>query len=168
LPNLWRISQYVDLEGKGGLKSDGRWHRRGRRVVYLGESVAGVVLERLVHLMDDRKLPAGLQLISVDYPQSLECEEVLDTHLPNDWQANIETTQDAGDLWLQQRKTALLKVPSAVTPRTTNFLLNPEHSDWHLVKPAEYFRFDFDTRLKKLADSALSYGEEIRFVSPDE
>lgn len=26
---LWRISNYPDLSGKGGLEAEGRWHSRG-------------------------------------------------------------------------------------------------------------------------------------------
>jgi RES domain-containing protein len=73
VPSLWRISQYVDLTGEGGRKADNHWNRRGRPVVYLGQSVPGVLLERLVHLMDNTRLPEDLKLIHIEYTEAMEC-----------------------------------------------------------------------------------------------
>ena len=170
MPHLWRLSQYVDLSGEGGRRSSNRWNRRGRPVVYLAESVAGVVLESLVHLMDerDRKLPIGLQLIHVEYPASVDCRDIPESQLASDWRVNSAITQDAGDCWLRTRATALLSVPSAVIPSTRNFLLNPEHPEARLFAVQEHLPFNLDPRLKSLADFARSYLREIRFVSPDE
>ena len=170
LPNLWRISQYVDLRGEGGRRRAGRWNSAGKPVVYLGDSAAGVVLERIVHFMDQdcTRLPESLRLLLIEYPAAFQCEELSETELPSDWRTNLDITRNIGDRWLQQQKTALLKVPSAVVPFATNFLLNPEQEDWPLVTIERHFEFDFDPRLRVLADFALSYREEIRFVSPDE
>ena len=90
--------------------------------MYLGETVAGGVLENLVHRMDqdDRKLPEGLQLIRVEYPLGLECDELGESELAKDWRVKSEITQERGDRWLQQCRTALLRVPSAVVPCTSN------------------------------------------------
>ncbi|AVT78400.1 hypothetical protein RPPS3_43380 [Rhodopseudomonas palustris] len=54
---LWRISNYADLTGTGGLRASGRWHSRGRRIVYLADHPSSAVLEMLVH-MDREFLPA--------------------------------------------------------------------------------------------------------------
>jgi len=170
LPNLWRISQYIDLKGEGGRLRSNRWNIAGRPVVYLGESVAGVVLEYIVHFMelDSSRLPERLSLIQVEYPDAVQSDETSETRLPGDWRTNVKVTRSVGDNWLQQCKTVLLKVPSAVVPYTANFLLNPEHPDAHLVKIGEHFEFRLDLRLRVLADFALSYRSEIRFVAPDE
>ena len=48
---LWRISNYADLSGAGdGLLAAGRWHTRGRRIVYLADHPASALLEMLVHM----------------------------------------------------------------------------------------------------------------------
>jgi RES domain-containing protein len=47
---LWRISNYADLSGEGGRRAEGRWHERGRPVVYLAEHAALALLETMVHL----------------------------------------------------------------------------------------------------------------------
>jgi RES domain-containing protein len=46
---LWRISNHALLAGDGGLRVSGRWHTRGKRVVYCAENPAAALLEILVH-----------------------------------------------------------------------------------------------------------------------
>ncbi|WP_155836914.1 RES family NAD+ phosphorylase, partial [Paraburkholderia mimosarum] len=41
---FWRISNYADLRGIGGLRASGRWHYRGQPVVYLAENPALALL----------------------------------------------------------------------------------------------------------------------------
>lgn len=64
---LWRISNHADLRGIGGLKAAGRWHSRGRPVVYLAESQPGALLEVLVHIDVTRveNLPTHYTLLKV-------------------------------------------------------------------------------------------------------
>lgn len=55
---LWRISNHLSLAGKGGSRASGRWHTRGRRVVYCAENAAAALLEILVHFeIEIRDLP---------------------------------------------------------------------------------------------------------------
>ena len=42
---LWRISDFADLAGEGGLLVSGRWHSRGRRIVYLSDHPATALIE---------------------------------------------------------------------------------------------------------------------------
>ena len=55
---LWRISNYADLSGIGGLRAAGRWHSQGRRIVYLADHESSALLEMLVH-MDRDLMPAS-------------------------------------------------------------------------------------------------------------
>jgi RES domain-containing protein len=72
---LWRISNYADLSGEGGRRSDGRWHEQGRSVVYLAEHPALALLEVLVHLeIDPDDLPSSYQLLTVEVPDGLKIE----------------------------------------------------------------------------------------------
>ena len=96
-------------------------------------------------------LPDGLKLIHVDVPSTIECETVPEDSLPRSWLSSPEITRERGDVWLVERKTALISVPSAIAPNTRNFLLNPEHPDAGGVTIREDFDFDFDRRLKHLA-----------------
>lgn len=55
---LWRISNYADLSGEGGLRAAGRWHTRGKRIVYLTDHPASALLELLAH-MDRDLIPSS-------------------------------------------------------------------------------------------------------------
>lgn len=52
-----------------------------------------------------------------------------DTPLPPDWRDNLDHTRSLGDAWLNARTSALLRVPSAPSPESSNYLLNPLHPD---------------------------------------
>lgn len=145
---LWRISNFADLNGTGGIANSARWHSRGRAIVYLAESPSGALLERLVHLEIDLKdLPSAYQLLAVDIPDDLAFETIDPQILPADWRYNDSATQKVGDDWLQAGRTAFLRVPSAITPYTFNWLLNPGHSEAKAAKIIEVIIAPFDQRL---------------------
>lgn len=145
---LWRISNYADLGGIGGLMSSARWHSRGREIVYLAESPAAALLERLVHLeIDPEDLPSTYQLLAVEIPDDLPFETIDAERLPTDWRDNDAATQKFGDDWLQAGRTSLLRVPSAITPHTFNWLLNPRHADASAAKIVDVIKAPFDQRL---------------------
>ena len=52
MTTLWRVSDFVDLIGEGGLRASGRWHTEGRLIVYLADCPASALLERIVHMTD--------------------------------------------------------------------------------------------------------------------
>jgi RES domain-containing protein len=145
---LWRISNYADLTGAGGLISPGRWHSRGTDIVYLAESPASALLERLVHLeIDTADLPDFYQLIAVDIPDDVVSEAIDEKSLPANWRHDDNATRPAGDIWLKENRTALLRVPSAIVPYTVNWLLNPIHPDAAKARISLVDRAPFDRRL---------------------
>jgi len=126
---LWRISNYPNLSGKGGLKAAGRWHSRGRLIVYLAESAAGALLETLAHTeIDGEDVPESYSLLKVSVPDGLEIQR-LDTPAGVDWKSDQKLTQSIGDAWLKGKQALLARVPSAIVSETWNYLLNPEHPD---------------------------------------
>jgi RES domain-containing protein len=127
---LWRISNHASLAGDGGLRVSGRWHTRGKRVVYCAENPAAALLEILVHFeIEIRDLPARYRLLKVNVPDDLRVERVSLTGLGSDWIEDTLATRAIGDTWLTRATTPLLAVPSAVVPETSNVLLNPAHPD---------------------------------------
>lgn len=146
---LWRISNYADLEGRGGLVSSGRWHTRGRRVVYLAESPAGALLEALVHLeLAETDLPDAYQLLKVSVPSSVKTEKCNPAALGEGWNRSPEITRRAGDEWLRRESSPLLQVPSAVVPETWNWVLNPAHPQARRLRISWARRYEWDSRLR--------------------
>jgi RES domain-containing protein len=145
---LWRISNYVELNGLGGLVSAARWHSEGSAIVYLAESPAAALLERLVHLeIDPDDLPSTYQLLAIDVPDGVAFETVDLAALPADWRTNDAATRLIGDRWLQEKRSTLLRVPSAITPFTLNWLLNPSHPDAGKAHIVDVISAPFDPRL---------------------
>jgi RES domain-containing protein len=146
---LWRISNYADLAGVGGLTHSGRWHHRGRPVVYLASSPASALLETLVHVeaATPNELPRSYQLLEVELPNDASLRDAPEQDLP-DWQQRVTMTRRIGDQWLAAGDTLLLRVPSAVVGRTFNLLLNPAHPQAAACRVVSVARFPFDGRLK--------------------
>jgi RES domain-containing protein len=142
---LWRISNYADLSGIGGLRAAGRWHSQGRRIVYLADHPSSALLEMLVH-MDRDLIPASYQLLRIVVPDDITIENT-DTELPPDWRAQTLTSREIGDRWLDRLTSALLRVPSAISAKGDNYLLNPEHPDADKIAVVEIIKAPFDSRL---------------------
>jgi RES domain-containing protein len=145
---LWRISRFADLSGEGGLHASGRWHGRGRRIVYLADHPASALLEMLVHLeIDVEDLPTHYQLLAVDAPDDIAVTALGETSLPADWRTQVLATRARGDDWLRDGATALLHVPSAIVPAASNYLLNLAHADASRLSITAIVRAPFDPRL---------------------
>jgi RES domain-containing protein len=144
MTTFWRISDHLDLGG--WRKFSSRWSSLGRRVVYLAESPAGAMLEVLVHLKErEEGLPRIYTLLRIETPDDLAVKQ-LNTKAPTDWKEHPEFTRNLGDTWLASLETSLARVPSAIAPRSWNYLLNPEHPAAQQVQVAEVIKERFDNR----------------------
>ena len=145
--NLWRISDHADLSGLGGFKWSGRWHTRGRKVVYLADSPTGALLERLVHLdLDSEDTPASYTRLKVAIPEDIGIT-VLDPPDGEAWKLDEGLTQAMGDAWLASGKTCLARVPSAIATEAWNYLLNPLHLDAEKIQIVSVSREQYDKRI---------------------
>jgi RES domain-containing protein len=149
---LWRISNYADLKGTGGLRASGRWHFAGQPVVYLAEHPALALLEVIVHLElgNSDQLPSTFQLLGVEVDDAITIATIQDGDTPEDWRSDRAWTQGAGTEWLGAATSALLKVPSSIVPHSSNFLLNPAHADAARLKIIETTPVRYDSRILKL------------------
>lgn len=149
---VWRICRQpfatTALDGIGGLYVGGRWHRRGRPIVYTASSAALAALEVLVHV-DPLDAPDDLRLLTLELPDDLLIERVEVALLPARWLAVPAPDELAllGAEWLASRRTAALSVPSAVIPIERNLLLNPLHPAIAQVRITGDQPFSFDPRL---------------------
>ena len=147
---LWRISNHPSLSGDGALRTPGRWHTRGRRVVYCARNPAAALLEILVHFeLDIQDLPLRYRLLKIEAPDDVPIERVSIDELPADWREKTEATRRIGDGWLTRSSSALLSVPSAIVPEPFNVLLNPAHQDATRVVIVETGEHAIDPRLLK-------------------
>ena len=87
-------------------------------------------------------------ITSCTFPEVL-VDEIDETQLPPNWR-NYPTppeVQQIGTEWLLSGTSAVLSVPSAVTPEERNYLLNPEHEHFRSVDAGSTRPFKIDLRL---------------------
>jgi RES domain-containing protein len=147
---VWRLTKrrYADLSGKGGEIADGRWHTRGRPVVYSATTAALAVLEVRVHLdLPAELLPDDYVLMKVEIADDLERQTLQPQDLPLGWRTSEDLCRPFGDAWLREASTALLSVPSAIVDVETNMLLNPKHPHAARVRVQKVVPFTWDPRL---------------------
>jgi RES domain-containing protein len=149
---VWRIlrRRYLReaLSGRGGLAVAGRWHSRGRLIVYTSESLSLSALEVLVHT-DPDVIPPDLMSVEINIPDDIRISTMQLRTLPTRWRRYPapRLLQVLGNKWLDARKTAVLQVPSAVIPGERNYLINPSHPDARRIRVVAAARFAFDSRL---------------------
>lgn len=115
--------------------------------MYLAESPAGAMLERLVHLLDtEGQLPSAYDLLRIEASEELASKELMQL-ADVDWRDRLDLTRQIGEAWLASCETPLARVPSAIMPSTWNVLLNPEHPDAKKLEVAEVIKERFDYRL---------------------
>ena len=134
------------FSGEGAAKFGGRWNLKGVAMVYTSATRSLAALEILVHLNPRTKI--RYEFFRAEFDDGLV--ETLDrAALPPDW--NIEppsrSTGQIGKDWTHQARSAILAVPSIIVPDETNYLLNPAHPDFKLIKIGKPEPFDFDQRL---------------------
>ena len=143
---LWRVSNYADLSGVGGIRASGRWHSAGKKIVYLAQNPATCLLEHLVRLeIDVGDIPTTYRTLKIEVPDRLFAAASLVPMLTNGWQNNSEMTQGIGNDWLASGP-CLLRVPCVLVPETDNALLNPMHPDAQSIKLVQIIDFPFDKR----------------------
>ncbi len=144
---LWRISNFTDLSGMGGLRAGGRWHTQGSMIVYLAEHPSLALLEVMAGMeLDYEDLPDNFKLLKVEVPDE-EMKACFEPSLTQEWTTNERATQAIGDEWLRLNETLLAKVPSAILPESTNYLFNSNHKNAQNAKIIEVISFPFDKRL---------------------
>lgn len=149
---VWRITKRsltkTAFSGEGARRYGGRWNSPGLAVIYAAQSRALAALEMLIHL-DEADLLDAYVLMPVDVDGS-RISEIDQSALPLNWQKNPPPSalRDIGDNWIVGGKSVALRVPSAVVPGESNYLLNPRHKDFQKLKIGEPQPFQFDVRLK--------------------
>jgi len=135
------------LSGDGGLHADGRWHSQGQPIVYCASSESLAVLELRVHV--GPYLPQeGYTLHAIDVPDTL-IESLSPTTLIAGWNAvpHSQVSQPIGDTWLEQRRSAALRVPSILSATEFNVLINVRCEPQPSISIADARSYHFDGRL---------------------
>jgi RES domain-containing protein len=111
-------------------------------VIYAGRSVATAALETFVHLAD--VVPSDLVLVRIRLPRKCSVEEPALTALPADWDAVpiAHASMQFGTRWVQEGRSLVLYVPSALVREESNAVLNPNHPEFRGVRMEIERQFD--------------------------
>lgn len=149
MKKTWRLvkEKYKDaaFEGESARRYGGRWNHTGTAVFYLSESLSLAALETFVHL---GKAARNIAFVAfcVEIPEYLEISVISKSQLPSNWRSEPppDETKRIGTDWVAEGKTAILRVPSAIIPLESNFVINPAHRYFRrlLIGKAENFYFD--------------------------
>ena len=152
---VWRIAQRrfaLDRTGAGARAYGGRWNRPGTPAIYAGRTAGIAALEKFVHLAG---VPAiDLVLVRIALPESCSVEEPELANLPADWNAVPirQASMDFGTRWIEEERSLVLSVPSAIVPEERNAVLNPNHPEFRAVQLLIERDFTFDLRLYDALD----------------
>ena len=136
-----------DLSGRGAEIAGGRWNSVGVALLYTGENRALCTTEIAVHTPLGI-IPQDYHLVSIKLPKA-GIEEVHITDLPENWNTFPHQlfTKKYGDDFVHRNRSLILKVPSAVVQGEYNYLINPYHKKFGVVKIIKTEPFKFDKRL---------------------
>lgn len=135
------------LDGEGAFRYGGRWNSPGYRVIYCASSRALAALEMLVHF-DQHQLLSFYIIVEVEFPEYF-IEQADMELLPKNWSKSPvpASVQQWGDLWIDESRSVVLEVPSAVIDGEFSYLLNPNHDDFDQLRISKPQAFKFDQRL---------------------
>ena len=120
-------------------------------MAYTSANLSLATLEFFVHFELENAENLDLTAIWAEIPDTVPMENIEIGDLPEDWKNPIAPSELAaiGDKWLQMANTAVLAVPSAITPYECNYLLNPEHPDFVNIEIGTPELFVLDKRMFK-------------------
>jgi RES domain-containing protein len=149
--SAWRIVRasraHTAFTGEGPWRYGGRWNSPGVRVVYVSEHQSTAALEvfanRVPFILDEE-----YKAFHLEWPDHLT-ETFPVAKLPADWRRSPPPSEamKIGNRWVREQRSAILALPSALSPVDTNFLLNPEHPGFKQIRIAPPVDYDFDPRL---------------------
>jgi RES domain-containing protein len=148
--SAWRITKHkyakTAFDGEGALLYGGRWNSPGTAMIYTSQSRSLAVLELLVH-MDAPELLRKYILFEVWLPSAYVSDLNL-SNLPANWRTDPAPAdvRAVGDEWAASGNSAALRVPSALVPGESNFLLNPRHPDFRKLRIGKPLPFQFAPR----------------------
>lgn len=112
-------------------------------VIYAAGSLALAMLERLVQ----RRALGGTLVVEGVVPNDMKWTDLLESP-PVGWRAlGSPEAVAAGEAWLQDGRTALLRVPSALVPREPNWMINVRHPDAQRIEAGRPETLEWDPRL---------------------
>ena len=135
------------LDGEGAFRFGGRWSSIGTRLAYTSEHLSLAMIEYFIHLDRDDP-PQDLIVATIEVPDSISRASISPKELPPNWRESPAPPELAaiGDRFVQEHRTVILVVPSALVPVESNWLLNPGHPEFSRIRLGSVEAFEYDPR----------------------
>lgn len=135
------------LSGEGAKKAGGRWNSLPLPVIYTSDSRSLCTAEVAVSLPIGI-LPNDYEMLMIEIPDDTLILEINLIDLPKGWRKfpYLQKTMQLGDQFMSENKYLVMKVPSAVVPGDSNYLINPRHPDFQKIKIIKTEPYEFDER----------------------
>lgn len=124
-----------------------RWNAKGSFVIYTAASRSLACLENLVHRSGEWQ-GKMYKVMLIEFPDKIKMETIESTELKKNWEQinNFTYCQSMANKWLVDATAAVLRVPSVIIKKEYNYLINPQHRDFKLIKLIGVEDFNFDER----------------------
>jgi len=121
--------RYIIYSSTGAELLGGRWNSPGRKVIYAAETYSLAMLEKLIHSTRATP-PRGHLFVVIEIPDEVSVETVDPDELEGWNDEDQRASRTFGDQWYDERRSAILRVPSAVTQGPEmNLVINMQHPD---------------------------------------
>lgn len=136
---------YPIFDATGSKLYPGRWNTPASPMIYTSEHYSTAMLEKLVH--GSGVMPPNQHFIEITLPNGLSYEAVT-THSLAHWdEPACSAAKMFGERWQQERRSAILLVPSVVARMERNILINPEHPEFPRIQHSLHEPIRWDDRL---------------------
>lgn len=153
---VWRIydpeaafalqPNFDPLDGQGAALYPGRWNSVGVRMLYTSQSPELAMLELLTKM---NTASFGIRLaIEIEVPEDARVHDAAPAVIGQLFRGESTQTQHYGSDWATKRQSLVLKVPSAVVPVSSNYLINPLHPQAKDLKIVRQVEVSIDPRLR--------------------
>lgn len=145
---LQRKRHGLELSGVGASLKGARWNSPGIEIIYTSASRSLAMAEIAVHFTI-ATLPSDFYMLQIFIPDNTSIRVLQESDLPANWNLHPPplANQQLGNIFIREKNTCLLKIPSAVTRGDFNILINPAHPEFIGIKVMTANIFPFDRRL---------------------
>ena len=139
------LPNFNPLDGQGAALYPGRWNKVGVRMVYTSQSPELAMLELLTKLSPSA---FGVRMaVEIHVPEDVRVQDAAPAVLGHLLHREESDTQSYGSDWAAKGQSLVLKVPSAVLPVSSNYLINPLHPQAQRLRVVRQVEVGMDPRL---------------------
>jgi RES domain-containing protein len=124
--------EFPIYDATGSRLFPGRWNLPDAPVIYAAENYSTAMLEKLAN--GNGKIPPNQHAIKITVPRGTSYEAVTKDLLPGWDTLDPTVSQLFGAMWVREKRSAVLLVPSFVARQERNVLINPDHPDARAIE----------------------------------